>query len=122
MTTNLDPAHLYRFAPDLLMEAHNLLTLSSRFLEQTLAGEQNDPEDLRAYLLRRAVQSDRAEIRGLFGGSSRPQAEASFRLLAHVDRAHPWLVPAGLTTPDAAAPYEELRAYVRESYDAAPWT
>ncbi|MFD5489483.1 hypothetical protein ACFWIV_28915 [Streptomyces virginiae] len=123
MTTNLDPAHLYRHAPDLLVEAHELLTLSSQFLTQTLAGEQNDPEALRAYLLRRAVQSDRVEVGGMFGeAASRAQAEESFRLLADVDRAHPWLTPAGLATPAAGAPYEELRAYVRASYDAAPWT
>lgn len=122
-TSNLDPARLYRHAPDILVEAHELLTLSSQFLAQTLAGEQNDPEELRAYLLRRAVQSDRIEVGGLFAAErSRAHATESFRLLADLDRAHPWLVPAGLTTPAAAAPYEQLRAYVRESYDASPWT
>ncbi|MEV7442014.1 hypothetical protein AB0O22_12780 [Streptomyces sp. NPDC091204] len=122
-TSNLDPARLYRHAPDLLVEAHELLTLSSQFLAQTLGGEQNDPEELRAYLLRRAVQSDRVEAGGMFGEeASRAQAEESFRLLADLDRTHSWLVPAGLTTPAATAPHEELRAYVRECYDAAPWT
>ncbi|MFD9517664.1 hypothetical protein [Streptomyces sp. NPDC059979] len=121
--TVLDPAVLYRHAPDLLIEAHELLTLSSRFLTQTLAGEPNDPEELRAYLLRRAVQSDRVEAGGMFGETaSRTQAEESFRLLADLDRAHPWLVPAGLTVPGVTAPYEELRAYVRGSYDVSPWT
>ncbi|MGW2582583.1 hypothetical protein ACWCYZ_14830 [Streptomyces virginiae] len=123
MTSHLDPARVYRYAPDLLTEAHELLTASSRFLAQTLAGEQNDPEELRVYLLRRAVQSDRVEAGALFGAErSRVQAQESFLLLADHDRAHPWLVPAGLTTPAAGAPHEELRAYVRESYDAAPWT
>ncbi|MGP3685246.1 hypothetical protein ACTVZO_11125 [Streptomyces sp. IBSNAI002] len=122
-TSNLDPARLYRHAPDILVEAHELLTLSSQFLAQTLAGEQNDPEQLRAYLLRRAVQSDRVEVGGMFGeAASRAQAAESFRLLADLDRAHSWLVPAGLTAPAAEAPREELRAYVRECYDAAPWT
>ncbi|WP_371592588.1 hypothetical protein [Streptomyces virginiae] len=119
----LDPARIYRYAPDLLAEAHELLTLSSRFLAQTLAGEQNDPEALHSYLLRRAAQADRVAAGALFGAAaSRAQAEESFRLLADHDRAHPWLVPAGLTTPAAGAPHEELRAYVRESYDVAPWT
>ncbi|MFE9793544.1 hypothetical protein ACFYRL_17600 [Streptomyces goshikiensis] len=123
MTTNLDPARLYRHAPDILVEAHELLTLSSQFLAQTLAGEQNDPEALRGYLLRRAVQSDRVAVGGMFGEeASRAQAEESFRLLADHDRAHPWLVPAGLATPGVEAPHEELQAYVRESYDSSPWT
>ncbi|MFJ3635885.1 hypothetical protein [Streptomyces sp. NPDC090112] len=122
-TSNLDPARVYRYAPDLLIEAHELLTLSSQFLAQTLAGEDNDPEELRAYLLRRAVQSDRVEVGGMFGeAASSAQAQESFRLLADHDRAHSWLVPAGLTTPAAGAPHEELRAYVRECYDASPWT
>ncbi|MGW6979641.1 hypothetical protein ACWGE1_09355 [Streptomyces sp. NPDC054932] len=121
--SRLDPARVYRYAPDLLIEAHELLTLSSWFLAQTLAGEQNDPEALRAYLLRRAAQSDRVEAGGMFGeAASRAQAAESFRLLADLDRAHPWLVPAGLTPPGVEAPHEELRAYVRECYDAAPWT
>ncbi|MCX4525270.1 hypothetical protein OG982_06125 [Streptomyces sp. NBC_01551] len=118
----LDPARIYRYAPDLLTEAHELLTLSSRFLAQTLAGEQNDPEELRAYLLRRAAQADRVAAGGLFGAAtSRAQAEESFWLLAGHDRAHPWLVPAGLTVPGVQATHEELRAYVRASYDAAVW-
>ncbi|MFD8415507.1 hypothetical protein ACFV2Q_27720 [Streptomyces sp. NPDC059650] len=116
-----DPAVLYQHAPDLLTEAAELLTASSRLLTQTLAGDPPDEEDERHYALRRAVQADRV---ALAHPDPRMQdhAEEAARTLADTDRARPYLAPAGIPRPAADAPAAVLRTYVRACYDAAPWT
>ncbi|WP_405425579.1 hypothetical protein [Streptomyces erythrochromogenes] len=119
MTTNLDPAHLYRHAPDLLAEAAELLTISSGLLTGTLAGAPADEEAQRAFRLRWAVQSDRRHLAHPDPHTA-GQADEAAHALADLDRAHPWLVPAGLTVP---APGDDpgVRAYVRACYAAQHW-
>lgn len=117
----LDPAHVYRYAPDLLTEAAELLTVSSHLLTQVFAGEPVDEEYERDYYLRRSVQADRVAL-GTPGPRTLETADEAARMLAAFDRAHPHLAPAGITVPDEAAPGEEFRAHTRACYDAAPWT
>ncbi|MEU8943543.1 hypothetical protein AB0C97_36745 [Streptomyces goshikiensis] len=117
----LDPAHLYRHAPDLLTESAELLTASSQFLTQTLAGDPVDDEYHRDYCLRRAVQADRIALQHPTVRTLE-HAAGDARMLAAQDRANPYLAPAGVTVPGEDATADEARAYVRECYDAAPWT
>ncbi|GHA83144.1 hypothetical protein [Streptomyces chryseus] len=117
----LDPAHLYRHAPDLLQESAELLTVSSQLLAQTFAGDPVDEEYQRDYLLRRSVQADRIALIKP-GAHALGHADEAAQMLAAFDRAHPYLAPAGITVPDADAPADEFRAHTRACYDAAPWT
>ncbi|MEV6679463.1 hypothetical protein AB0N09_21800 [Streptomyces erythrochromogenes] len=122
MTDALDPAHLYRHAPDLLTEASDLLTASSRLLTRTLAGDPADEEEQRAHRLRTAVQADRVALAHAHADPRAvDRADEAAHELADLDRAHPWLTPAGLTVPDMGDG-PAARAYVRACYDAAPWT
>ncbi|MFD8147361.1 hypothetical protein [Streptomyces sp. NPDC059708] len=118
-----DPTDLYRIAPPLLEEAADLLTVSSRILTETLAGEPVDEAYERDYYLRRAVQADRVALTLPGGRRNRDHAAQSARLLAHFDREHAHLAPADVPVPDPdTAPDETLRAYTRACYTAAPWT
>ncbi|MDA5284627.1 hypothetical protein [Streptomyces sp. Isolate_45] len=117
----LDPAHLYRHAPDLLTEAAELLTVSSHLLTQTFAGDPVDEEYERDYYLRRSVQADRVALSHP-GPRTLETAEEAARTLAAFDRMHPHLAPTGITVPDQAATGDEVRAHTRACYNAAPWT
>ncbi|MEV7512685.1 hypothetical protein AB0O57_32475 [Streptomyces sp. NPDC091201] len=118
----LNPAHLYRHAPDLLIEAAELLTASSGLLTNTLAGEPVDEEYARDYYLRRAVQADRIALLPTSGDREAGHAADAARTLAAHDRAHPHIAPAGITVPNETASDDEVRAHTRACYDAAPWT
>ncbi|WP_329103233.1 hypothetical protein [Streptomyces sp. NBC_01439] len=119
MTTNLDPTRLYRHAPDLLAEAAELLTISSGLLTRTLAGTPADEEEQRAFRLRWAVQADRRHLAHPDPHTA-GQADEAAHTLADLDRANPWLIPAGLTVPNPGDD-DGARAYVRECFDAGAW-
>ncbi|MFJ4866598.1 hypothetical protein [Streptomyces sp. NPDC088748] len=118
-----DPADLYRHAPDLLDEAAELLTISSRILVAAFGGDPVSEVYERAYYLRTAVQADRVALANP-GDRTLETAAESARMLAAYDRIHPHLTPAGIgiAPPDRLAPAEEVRLYTRACYTIASLT